>query len=138
MSWSYSGDPSKSDLDRVRFLVGDTDIDDKLFSNEEINYVIDQHGIPSAAYRVAQNLVAKFSRFVDESVGAVKITFSQRVKHYNELAVRLKKEASESALPYAGGISISDKEVVEQDGDRSIPIFTRNMLKNEFVDPRKN
>jgi hypothetical protein len=33
MTWSYSGDPSSSSTDAVRFLVGDTDTNDQLISN---------------------------------------------------------------------------------------------------------
>jgi hypothetical protein len=38
--WTYSGDPATSDKDEVRFLMGDTDDDFQLMSDEEIAYVI--------------------------------------------------------------------------------------------------
>ena len=40
MSWEYQG-PSASDKDEVRFLIGDTDVEDQLLSDEEIQYLVD-------------------------------------------------------------------------------------------------
>ena len=40
MTWSYSGDPSSSNLDQVRFLIGDTDTTNQQLSNEEINFLL--------------------------------------------------------------------------------------------------
>ena len=40
MTWSYSGNPSASNLDRVRFLSGDTDSANPLASNEEITFLL--------------------------------------------------------------------------------------------------
>lgn len=134
MAWTYSGDPSKSDLDKIRFVIGDTDLSDKLLNNEEINYIINTYGMTLAPYKVAESIAAKFSRFVDESVGAVKITYSQRVTHYNELAVRLKLDSVSAAMPYVGGTSKSDKKASEQNADRVKPKFTKDMLENKSDD----
>ena len=42
MAWTYSGDPSSSARDAIRFLVGDTDTNDQLVTNEEIAWVNNQ------------------------------------------------------------------------------------------------
>ena len=42
MTWTYSGNPSSTERDAVRFLVGDTDTNDQLLSNEEIDYLVTQ------------------------------------------------------------------------------------------------
>ena len=42
MTWSYSGDPANSTNDSIRFLIGDTDTNDRLITNEEIAYIVTQ------------------------------------------------------------------------------------------------
>lgn len=68
MTWSYSGDPGASDLDRIRFLIQDTDTTDQLFSNEELTYLNTTYGDAySAAIAAVTTLIAKGSRVQEES-----------------------------------------------------------------------
>lgn len=129
MTWTYGGDPSANDRDEVRFLVGDTDTTDQLVTDEEIAYsVSDEATNYNAAAKIARAIAAKFSRKVDKSVGDLKQAYSQRVKQYLELAERLEGEAvGRTAKAYAGGISKSDKETVEEDSDRVEPAFEIGM-----------
>lgn len=126
MSWSYSGNPSATVLDEVRFLIGDTDTSDQQLSDEEINYSLTettQEPI-GAAIISAQALKSKFSRKADKTVGDLRISFSQLVDHYSELVESLRiRAALNSATPYAGGISIADKKLVVDDTDRVVPAF---------------
>ena len=39
-NWTYSGDPTDSDRDAVRFEVGDTDENDRLLSDGEVTYCL--------------------------------------------------------------------------------------------------
>lgn len=132
MTWTYSGDPSSSDRDEVRFLVGDTDTSDQLVTDEEIAYAVTEEADNlMAASRVAKAIAAKFARLVDKSVGDLKISYNQRQKAFLDLASELEKRSNESgAAPYAGGISISDKETVVDDADRVEPAFKRGMNDN--------
>jgi hypothetical protein len=41
-NWSYNHDPANSDLDAVRFLVTDTNHEDKLLDDNEINWLLSQ------------------------------------------------------------------------------------------------
>ncbi|NDC49455.1 MAG: hypothetical protein EBZ61_10335 [Micrococcales bacterium] len=52
MTFTYSGDPSTSTRNYVRFLIHDTDSTDALFSDEELNYVISEWG--GDAYKAAR------------------------------------------------------------------------------------
>lgn len=128
MTWSYSGNPSVSEKDQVRFLVQDTQSAKPLLQDEEIAYLISTEGSPQdAAAKAAETLAAQFARFVDESVGQVKVSFSQRFKHYSELAKNLKRQASiKNAEPFAGALDESQKNVQEEDDDRIKPFFTRD------------
>lgn len=131
MTWSYTGDPNKSDLDKIRFIVGDTDKNDQLLTDEEIQYLIDNESDANmAAFTASETIAAKFSRLADESVGQVSVSYSQKAEHYWKLAKTLKLKANKLAVPYAGGISQSDKTNVENDTDRVEPFFNRE-LHNE-------
>lgn len=128
MSFTYSGDPTSSPLDETRFLLGDTNSADPLLTNEEINYLLAQYGTPArAAAEGAMTLVAKFSRLCDESAGQVRVSWSQRVTHFKALYDRLSSSAFGAPIPFAGGISVSEKEIEELDTDRVTPAFTRGL-----------
>lgn len=132
MTWTYSGDPSATARDEVRFLTGDTDTTDQLVTDEEIAYAIAQEANNrGAAVRVARAVAAKFARRSDMSVGDLSYSYSQRAKAYYELADKLELDAAlYSAMPYAGGITISGKETVENDSDRAPPAFKRGGMDN--------
>lgn len=123
MTWTYSGDPSSTDRDAVRFLIGDTDNTSQLITDEEISYMLAQEGSSSsAAARICRSLAAKYARYTDQSVGDLSISYSQRYKQFSELAAQLESAAgSRVGIPYAGGISQSDKDSRESDTDRLLP-----------------
>jgi len=129
VTWTYSGNPGASDLDEVRFLIGDTDTNDQQLSDEEITYLLSAFGSPArAALESARGLLAKYSRFVDQKTGDIDIKFSQRRAAYAALVQQL--QLGMLPVPYAGGISESDKEVDELDDDRVAPAFTVRMMED--------
>lgn len=131
MSFTYSGDPSTSDLDQVRFLIQDTDTNDQLLQNEEIQFLIDENGVATASWKAAETIAAKFARFTDRTIGDFSEDLSQRVEQYNKIAKELKRRASlKTARPFAGGISITDKENVDADTDRVKPVFEKHTHLN--------
>lgn len=128
MSWSYSGNPSDSDSDAVRFLVGDVDTDNQLVSDEEIAWALAQGGVYAAASLIAFTIAAAFSRQADKAVDSLKISYSQKSAQYSKLAGDLRYRAATDGLcPYAGGISVSDKDAVRGDSDRVRPSFKVGM-----------
>src|SRR5262245_20769600 len=129
MSWNYSGNPSSSPKDDVRFHVGDTDSCDQLLKDGKIKYLLSQsnNSVIAAAIRGCEMIAIKFARLADESVGRVSISFSQKSKAYLNMKEALRQRlVIEDCIPYAGGISQSDKETQETDTDRVQPAFTKN------------
>jgi len=131
-NWSYSGDPRKSPLDEVRYLVGDTDEANTLISDAAINYEIASvygttpppNGNFLPAARVAEAIAATFTRLVDESVGDLHISYSQRAKQMRDLAVALRRRGTFAAVPItAGGQSLAEKQQQNIDPDRVKPAF---------------
>jgi uncharacterized protein YycO len=93
MTFTYSGDPSTSTRNYVRFLLNDTDSTDALFSDEELTYVINEWSGDAydAARECAEILIARFARLADstsKSVGDISVSesYSSKITHYKELA----------------------------------------------------
>lgn len=138
MAWTYSGDPGQSALDAVRFLIGDTDECEQLLQDGEIKWLLNQYnnGPMNAAIRACETIMSKFSRLMDENVGQVKLTYSQRAKAYrdmrNDLVNRL---ATEDMTPFAGGISQAQEQATAANSDRVKPDFTKHMMENKQISP---
>ena len=72
MVWSYSGDPSSSDRDALRFLIGDTDTSDQQLVNEELDYLLTEHGaVGPAGIAACRAMIGKYARLVDQSTGSI-------------------------------------------------------------------
>ena len=143
MTWSYTGNPSDSAKDAIRFLIGDTDTTDQLLSNEEIAWTnleasgttTGTNALYEAAYRACIIIASSFTRFADKSLGDLSVSYSQRAGAYREQALRMKALASRSnsvPIPYAGGILISDKEIDQENSD----IFSTWFASGQFEDVR--
>ena len=137
MAWTYSGDPSDSDRDWVRFRVGDTDSTDPQLTDGEIDSLVSDEGSKEAAALAAvRAILAKYARLVDKSVGDLHLSYSQRQASYQALAERLERlYALRTAIPFAGGISISGKETLEDDTDRVAPFAKRGQFSQPGTDP---
>lgn len=141
MTWTYDptklNDPTQGPLMQVRLMVEDTVTSDQQLQDEEINWIVSQEGaIEMAAARAADTIAARYSRQADRSVGQMRLSASQRAKAYLDLAARLRYLARTNVTPYAGGISVSDKQSNEADTDRVAPGFWRDMMKNPgMLDP---
>lgn len=136
MTWTYSGDPSSTDRDTVRFLVSDTDTNAQLVSDEEIAWALTEGGVYNAAAIVARAISAQYARKADFEVSKdLKVSYSKQATAYSDLASSLENKASAKApMPYAGGISIDDKVSYEGDTDRVKPAFHRSKFMDNDTD----
>jgi hypothetical protein len=128
MTWSYSGDPSSSRLDALRFLSGDTSTKNQMVSNEEIIYVSTE--IPNdymAAAQICRAIATKFSFQVDTNNAGLQVSASQRAKAFSERAKDLEKKAGKSANIYVGGRLIQEKKESEADVSIKQPAFSIGM-----------
>lgn len=134
MTWTYGGDPSANDRDKVRFLTGDTDVGDQLVTDEEIAWALTGNDIYSSSIIIAKAIAAEFSRRADTEVDDLRIWFSQRAKAYLRLAESLRLQSiTLNVVPYSGGRTISDKTAVSNDTDRVRPAFTVSKHDNPAV-----
>lgn len=135
MTWTYTGDPCGSQLDAIRFAIGDTDSTDPLLTDEELNYLLKQSGgaTQAAALSACRRLLAKFARCVDTRTGDIDVKYSQRIEHIKTQMEMIRQESVPT--PYAGGIRVSDIENVQDDEDRQGPQFAIGMFDNPVDDP---
>jgi len=129
MAFNYSGDPTSSTRDEVRFLIGDTDTADGQLQDLEVDYLLTKYTTAAkAALAACLALASKYARLCDKAVGDLRISYSQRQKHYLDLARELGRRTP--IRPWAGGLSASEKESVNDDTDRIVPAFQRDLDTN--------
>ena len=140
MTWTYSGDPSSSDLDAVRFIIGDTDTNDQLLTNAEINYMITYHGtLLRACSESALAIAAKFARLMSRSIGGLSADFSVKYQQYMDLADDLHhRDILRPVRPFISGYKRSEKESVEMDTDRESTISRKGIHDNIRIYPADN
>lgn len=129
MSWSYD-EALTQYRDQVRFLIGDTNEDDQQISDEEIDWTLDQQSNPySAAALACRGLHSKYARKATKTVGDLSIQWAEIANNYRDLRKELEILATRHEgvpVPYAGGISKTDKDIEESDEDRVEPYFVTN------------
>ena len=135
MAVTYSGDPSASDLDAVRFTTGDTDTSDPMLQDEEITWLLGETGdsVLEASWRSLIVAAAKYARLVDTSSGDLRVSLSQRVKHLREQAMEVRQLADRETgvpVPFAGGLSESLKRTQDADEDLILSRFWRDQFRS--------
>lgn len=98
MAWTYSGDPSTSEKDSVRFWLQDTNVDFQLLQDEEIQYLLNQFGQNLSmgdvyvAALAAEILSNRFAQEVSVSADGVSVQLSELQDRFNQLAMNLRDQ----------------------------------------------
>lgn len=131
MTWTYTpATLATTPKDIVRLLIGDTLSSDPQMQDEEILYYLTQRASPyGAAAECCRTLQARFSRSVDFASGDTSAKYSQMAKAYAIKAAEFEAKAAMAGAgaPYAGGISVTDKQNQQCDQDRVQPQFQVGM-----------
>lgn len=95
--FTYSGDPSASDLDAVRFLISDTDSNDAELQDEEIYYLLSTWvNTYDAAVAACEVIAGKYADKTNysRSVGDLSISesYGQSASEFRALAQRLRAQ----------------------------------------------
>ena len=126
-----------ADIDRVRVLCGDPAGDTQVLDDSTISFFLEEYN--GNYYRAAADSAAAIAAYyagqVDVRVGILSSSNSQKTKQFADLATALRRRAEERAtscaVPFAGGISVADKEVTEANTDRVEPSFTRDLHEED-------
>lgn len=125
--WSYDpGQLANSKLMQTRLLIGDVTAKDPQLQDEEIAQLLVFRGsVYGAAADGCRAIASNLSRQADSVQGDIRVMYSARARNYGQRALQYETQAQvrSGGMPYAGGISISDKQQVENDADRVTPQF---------------
>lgn len=117
MTWTYDNTLAAS-RDQVRFEIQDTDTNDQLFSDEEIDARLAVLvTVPATALDLAKKLLLKFARLVDVTVGKVSESNSQRYQAYKDIVARLEADNAAYAIPSFGGVNVAANEALDDSTD---------------------
>jgi hypothetical protein len=124
-----------STIQKVRLEVGDTDITLPILDDEEYKYFLSKNGnsIRRAAVDAAKSIMFKLSMRTDETVDLFSIKGSKAAQNYMLALQAFLKSPDmnpimQAAMPYAGGISVSDMETNDANPDN-------NTVKNPAQSP---
>lgn len=100
MTWTYSGDPSSSPLDEMRFTIGDTLQDEPIMQNEEIQYLIDTYGsnINLLMYQLFVRAATLFARDFKRKLGPQSEDPTERLKFFERQAMKYEKKLTVAGL----------------------------------------
>jgi hypothetical protein len=109
--WTYSGDPSTSDVDQVRFTLQDVDGELPLLLDLEIQWLIDEwlprySSLTYVAAVAAAVVSRKFAGIVSVSADGVSVNTADLSQRYRDLAVQLHQEYQ--AAQVGGEVDISN------------------------------
>lgn len=127
--FSYSGDPSSSTSDQVRFLLGDTSADTPYLGDAEIAWVLSIDANPFFAAALGADIIsARYAGSTSKSVGDLSISGGEKARGFRELATSLRAMGNDSRVngvpvPYMGGATYEDKRVDRDNTDLVQPYF---------------
>lgn len=101
MSFTYSGNPAKSQLDECRFLISDTNESQPIMQDEEISYIIDTYGSNKAAlrYHLFRQAATYFARDIKRSLGPQSEDPTARLDFYKAQMNLYKTQMSSGGIP---------------------------------------
>lgn len=122
MAATFTNRPANSNRDLIRILVHDTDTANAKLSDETIDYYLSSEpSVWYAAALAAETIAGQYSAQGTLTVGDLSI--QRQVSEYRGLSKQLRMRGARGAVPFAGGIKISDKDTEEDDTDRVAPSF---------------
>jgi hypothetical protein len=107
--FTYTGDPSVSNRDKVRFLIGDTLPADPHFQDEEIAYMLSEWGdVYDAARAAAEVLAGRYAHKAQTSKSVGDLSISETYSSASEAFRTLARDIFEQKKRKTG----SDKPIV--------------------------
>jgi hypothetical protein len=122
VAFTYSGDPSNSTADYLRFILGDTNEAAPILQDAEINFIIlsteseSTASMLALAFRSAANALG--AKLVKRSLGPQSEDATKRHEYYVSQADRYERVSKFSGTPPLPVYSVD-------------PIFDKNMMGNE-------
>ncbi|GEO26234.1 hypothetical protein AAC03nite_20190 [Alicyclobacillus acidoterrestris] len=132
--WTYSGDPTSSPKDKLRFDIGDTLAADPLLQDEEIAFCLSSESTYNGAVaRACESIAMRFQREASTKVGALSLDLATRAQQWSQRADMYRKRANASHAPYVGGLSKAEKAADESNPDKTGPYFRKDMMRDRWL-----
>lgn len=129
MTWTYD-ETVRTDLNRVREKIGDTDESNQLLADEVLDEFLDGSTVLDASIEAVERIIAKLARQVSRNAIGISTERDQVTQHYRDLLAQLKAERGGFATVYAGGLSIAEKDSIESNTDFELPRFSMGRDRN--------
>lgn len=114
---------------QIRLWLQDINTNRQLFQDEEIDWTITQEANRyMAAAALCDVLIGRAQGVKSKKISEFQISYDPR--YYQILAGQLRARGAGHQVPYAGGISISDKLAQQQDTDWVPPAVPRGLDDN--------
>ncbi|MEN6605913.1 MAG: hypothetical protein ABFD60_01620 [Bryobacteraceae bacterium] len=131
--WTYDAtklnDPTLGPRYQVRLLIRDTVSTRPLLDDAEIDWLLTQESnVYMAAVAACESLVAAKGSVKSKKVNDLSVDYD--VSFYQSLAASLRARGMSGQVPFAGGISVGDKEVQQTDSDAVQPRLFRGLADN--------
>lgn len=128
MTFTYSLEDLNTPLAQIRRKIGDTNKDDVLLEDEEIEQVIVERpgSVLDQATECVRNSLAIIARDVDRSNLGMSATRSQKFEQLTAILKSLKSEAGGLAGPFVGGVSRDRKRELAAETDFTQPLTRRD------------
>lgn len=136
MATTYSGDPSSSDLDQVRFLVGDTDVTAAKLQDAEIEFlVLEWQNTYLAAAAAADYLSSNAAAWISYQADDNTLSLSDAQEKYARMADALRAQYSRRyrAPWYVGGMDRGDFEAYVLDDSVRKGKFSEGIHDNRYI-----
>jgi hypothetical protein len=100
MSWSYSADLENNIIDQLRFLIGDTNPEEPILQDEEIEFLASKYGNNSnlLKYQLFRHVATIFARDIKRSLGPQSEDPTKRLEYFTEQAEYYKKRILQAGL----------------------------------------
>ena len=127
-------DTLPTDLDKVRYLIQDTNTTDFYFSDNEITAMLTLWGsYNSTAIACCEILASRFiQKAENKTVSKLSLSYGDLSKKYASLARVLRLQLLKFNTGYLGGLTHSDKETNQIDADLVQPAFKREIMKQKL------
>jgi len=132
MAFTYTTDFSLP-LNQLRFLIQDTQSARPLCSDDELEWLISSEAnVYMAAAAACDILVAKSGNVKTRWIGDLRVTLDTGM--YRGLATMYRARGAGHQVPFAGGISVIDKQTQQDDTDAVQPRVFKTLLDNQRAD----
>jgi hypothetical protein len=131
MAFTWTGDPSASTIEKIRWEIHDIDSGTAKFQDAEIEYAYEIEGsILGAAARLCEVLQVRYSDASSRTMGPLRVDMSNMANLFANKAKDLRKKIMGKAQPYVGGYDVTKEETFEDDSNLIQPSFEKGMMDN--------